>query len=87
MHAKISVFVICVEVIMYLLLHNFYDCTFKYLLPYAQFDQISYHQHDIYLHGKLSTKLLAHTPNKNTKFMFPTFSVGGFRVSQVSHED
>ena len=28
-HAKISVFVICVEAIMYLLLHNLHDCTFK----------------------------------------------------------
>ena len=29
MEAKISVFVICVEVIMYLLLHNLHDCTFN----------------------------------------------------------
>ena len=29
MNAKISVFVICVEVIIYLLLYNFPDCTFK----------------------------------------------------------
>ena len=29
MNAKISVFVICVEVITYLLLYNLYDCTFK----------------------------------------------------------
>ena len=29
MDAKISVFVICVEAIMYLLLYSFYDCTFK----------------------------------------------------------
>ena len=28
-HAKISVFVICVEAIMYLLLHNLHDCTLK----------------------------------------------------------
>ena len=28
-HAKISVFVICVEAIMYLLLHNLHDSTFK----------------------------------------------------------
>ena len=42
----------------------------KYQLPYTQFDQISDDKHDIYLHGKLSTKLLAKTANKNTKFMF-----------------
>ena len=29
MNAKISVFVICVEVIIYLLLYNLHDCTFK----------------------------------------------------------
>ena len=29
MDAKISVFVICVEAIMYLLLYSFYDSTFK----------------------------------------------------------
>ena len=29
MNAKITVFVICVEAIMYLLLHNLHDCTFK----------------------------------------------------------
>ena len=28
-NAKISVFVICVEAIIYLLLYNLYDCTFK----------------------------------------------------------
>ena len=29
MNAKISVFAFCVEVIIYLLLHNLHDCTFK----------------------------------------------------------
>ena len=29
MNAKISVFVICVEAIRYLLLYNWYDCTFN----------------------------------------------------------
>ena len=29
MNAKISVFVICVEAIMYALLYNLHDCTFK----------------------------------------------------------
>ena len=29
MNVKISVLVTCVEVIMYLLLYNFHDCTFK----------------------------------------------------------
>ena len=29
MNAKISVFVICVEAIVYLLLFDLYDCTFK----------------------------------------------------------
>ena len=29
MNAKISVFVICVEAIIYLLLYNLRDCTFK----------------------------------------------------------
>ena len=29
MNAGISVFVICIETIIYLLLHNLHDCTFK----------------------------------------------------------
>ena len=29
MNAKITVFVICAETIIYLLLYNFHDCTFK----------------------------------------------------------
>ena len=29
MNSKMSVFVICVEVFMYLLLHNLHDCAFK----------------------------------------------------------
>ena len=33
MNAKISVFVIFVEVIIYLLLHSLYDCTFNTSLP------------------------------------------------------
>ena len=32
MNAKISVFVICVEVIIYLLLYNFHDRTFNFLV-------------------------------------------------------
>ena len=38
-----------------------------------QFDQISDHKHDIYLHGKLSAKLLAQAANKNAKPMFWIF--------------
>ena len=37
MNAKISVFFICVEVIIYLLLHNLHDCTFKALLDNRNF--------------------------------------------------
>ena len=33
MKAKISIFVVCVEAIIYLLLHNLYDRTFKYQAP------------------------------------------------------
>ena len=40
----------------------------KYQLPHTRNDQIS--DHDIYLYGKLSTKLLAQVANKNTNFMF-----------------
>ena len=32
MNAKFSVFVICVEAIIYLLLYNLRDCTFKHFL-------------------------------------------------------
>ena len=35
-----------------------------------RFDQISCTKHDIYLYGKLSTKLLAKAAYKNIKFMF-----------------
>ena len=37
----------------------------KYQLSHMRFNQISYHKHDIYLYGKLSTKLLAQVANKN----------------------
>ena len=43
----------------------------KYQLPQTQFNQISDHQHGIYLIGKLCTKLLTRAANKNIKFMFP----------------
>ena len=42
----------------------------KYKLSHPGFGQINDHKHDIYLHGKLSTKLLAQAANKNSKFMF-----------------
>ena len=29
MNVRISIFIICVEAIRYLLLHNLHDCTFK----------------------------------------------------------
>ena len=32
MNAKISEFVICVEAIIYLLLYNLHDCTFKHVI-------------------------------------------------------
>ena len=32
MNAKISVFVFCIEAIIYLLLYNLHDCTFKNIL-------------------------------------------------------
>ena len=38
-NAKISVFVICVETIIYLFLHNLHDCTFnKYIGPFVTFN-------------------------------------------------
>ena len=33
MNVKISVFLICVEAIIYLLLYNLYDCTFNSDIP------------------------------------------------------
>ena len=36
MNAKISVFVICVEAIVYLLLYNFHDCTFDEIHTFAK---------------------------------------------------
>ena len=42
----------------------------KHLLPHTRFDEISDHEHDIYLNGKLSTKLLAQAASKNSKFMY-----------------
>ena len=34
MNAKMSVFVICVEAIIYMLLYSLHDCTFKDLIKY-----------------------------------------------------
>ena len=44
--------------------------TLKILQQMLRFDQISDTKHDIYLYGKLSTKLLAKAAYKNIKFMF-----------------
>ena len=44
----------------------------KCQLPDMRFVQISDHKHDIWLYGKLSTKLLAQAANKNPKCMFTT---------------
>ena len=51
----------------------FSNKTIKYQLPHTRFDQISDHKRDIYLHGKLFTKILAQAANKtntNNSFMF-----------------
>ena len=58
--------------------------TSKYQSPHTWFDQISDHKHDIYLDGKLSTKLLALADNKNTKFLFTKTGLLLFFVSLVS---
>ena len=42
----------------------------KYQLPNMRPDQISDHKHDIYLFGKLSTKLLGQAANRNSKLIF-----------------
>ena len=40
MNARISVFVICVEAIIYFLLHNLHDCSIKlYILTYSLLQQ------------------------------------------------
>ena len=43
MNVKISVFVICAEVIIYFLLHNLHDCTFNLLgsFPISVIDSIN----------------------------------------------
>ena len=53
----------------------------KYQLPHKRFDQISDHKHEIYLYGKISTKLLAQAANKNTNFRFT--KTGGLLFSYV----
>ena len=42
----------------------------KYQLTYMWLDQISDHKYDLYLYGKLFTKLLLQATNKNINFMF-----------------
>ena len=42
----------------------------KYQHSHTWFNQISDHKHDIYLYGKLFTKLLAQATNENTKSVF-----------------
>ena len=56
MNTKISVFVICVEAIIYLLLHNLHDCTFKHF--WCQDLAILYSQQPLFL---CLTKLLTLT--------------------------
>ena len=45
MNAKISVFVICVEAMIYLLLYNFHDCTFKQNLKSVGHLRLPYNEH------------------------------------------
>ena len=40
MKAKISVFVMCVEAIIYLLLYNLHDCTFKLLIYFSDISKL-----------------------------------------------
>ena len=40
MNAKISVFVICIEAIIYLPLYNLHDCTFKHICGLSKLDLI-----------------------------------------------
>ena len=57
----------------------------KYQLPHTRFNQFSDHQHVIYLNGKLSTRLLAQTANKSTKFVFT--KTGRFFLKYVFKSD
>ena len=61
MNAKISVFVICVEAIIYLFLHNFHDCTFNLV-----FKKKKTHREKLW---DFSEKLAiaSHTPTTNEK--------------------
>ena len=47
MNAKISVFVTCLEVIIYLLLNNLHDCTFKKSLGLDYYKFSSSYLHEI----------------------------------------
>ena len=58
MNAKISVFFICVEVIIYLLLHNLHDCTFKALLDNRNFTMWSLQFQNDNLNAKIMHCLL-----------------------------
>ena len=40
MNAKLSVFVICIEAIIYMLLYNFHDCTFKISIPHQKLNHV-----------------------------------------------
>ena len=42
MNAKISVFVICVDAIIYLLLYNLYDYIFKPIFAFLFFEHVNY---------------------------------------------
>ena len=52
-------------------------------LPHKRFDQISDHKYDIYVYGKVITKLLALAANKNTYHVFQNWAVAFF-LSMVS---
>ena len=62
MNAKISVFVICVEAIIYLLLYNLYGCTFKlYQRAYFIYKLLRLVLSlFLYFHGNLGNRLSSH---------------------------
>ena len=40
MNGKLSVFVICIDAIIYMLLYNFHDCTFKIFIPHQKLNDV-----------------------------------------------
>ena len=75
MNAKISMFVICLEEIMYLLLYNLHECTFKTFSPFLENSfHICHFKDDSNLDGVIASLNIMKYPAKKSLLSLRIFT-------------